>query len=294
MSRSGSKRWLLVLALPLGLGLVGCGTSSTSGSTSVTDPLTFSNVSLPAGFVGEEYKGSTFVSGGVGPYAYRLAGGNLPAGLRFSGGNITGKPTETGTFRFRVEANDANLSNKVAEYTLNISALPPMSLKATLPSGEIRGETRIPITVEAPRNVRAARLIWELGEGVQVQNVVGADNGTLAMWKQEGKLLTVDLGFKSVPRTGARVALIALKPTQAVTLNSNAFYYETRDGKGTLLSEKKMPGAAASAESKATDAKSADAATETKPGETKPGEAKPGDTKTNLPAAGTTNSGGQK
>lgn len=236
---------LLGLALVGALSLSGCGSSATSSTTTMaTDPLTFTNTTIPAAYVGEDFRASTLVSGGVGPYAYRVASGTLPPGVSMSGGTLSGKPTQAGTYQFSIEANDANLSNKVAQYTINVTDLPPTSLEPTLPPGEIRGETRVPLVIKAPRQVRAARVTWDLGPNVQVQGVEGTDNSTLVMWKQSGTLLTVDMGFKAVPRSGTRVAMVMVKPQAAVKLDNSKFWYDSRDGKGKVLGEKKNPAAA--------------------------------------------------
>ncbi|MFC5850006.1 Ig domain-containing protein [Deinococcus petrolearius] len=235
-------------ALPALLGaalLTGCGSTTTgtsSGLSARTDALTFSAASLPAAYVNETYSATLAVAGGVGPYGYRVAGGTLPPGLRFSGGTLSGTPGARGAFQFTVEASDANLSTKVQTYTLNVNDLPPLSLEPTLPTGEIRGETRVPVMIKAPRTVRAARVTWDLGPGVQVTRVQATDNGNPVFWRQQGQVLSVDLGFKSVPRAGARVALITVKPAGPVTLSSGKFWYESRDGAGKVLSEKRPPG----------------------------------------------------
>lgn len=221
--------------------LAGCGSTANSGNTgnTRTDPLTFSTTSVPVAYVGEDYQANLMVSGGVGPYGYRLASGALPPGLRFSNGTLSGKPTAQGAYSFTVEASDANLSNKVVSYTLNVNELPPLSLEATLPGGEIRGETRIPVLIKAPRSVRAASFTWDVGENVKVTRVQAGDNSSPVFWRQDGQVLRVDLGFKTVPRAGARVALITLKPSKPTTLKASKFYYESRDGSGKLLSELK-------------------------------------------------------
>lgn len=235
------------LALPLVLGaalLSGCGATTTgtsSGLSARTDALTFSAASLPAAYVNEPFSVTLAVSGGVGPYGYRVAGGTLPPGLRFSGGTLSGTPSARGAFQFTVEASDANLSNKVQTYTLNVNDLPPLSLEPTLPTGEIRGETRVPVMIKAPRSARAARVTWDLGPDVQVTRVQATDGGNPVFWRQQGQVLSLDLGFKSVPRADTRVALITVKPSKPVTLSSGKFWYESRDGSGKVLGEKRPP-----------------------------------------------------
>ncbi|SEI60158.1 Putative Ig domain-containing protein [Deinococcus reticulitermitis] len=243
----GLRRWggaaLLGAALLGGCGSVTTGNDSLSGTsgTSRADVMTFQNTSLPVGYVGESYSGSVAVTGGVGSYGYRVSAGRLPPGLRLSGSTLSGTPTQVGSFAFSVEATDANLSTRVQAYTVNVETLPPLSLQPTLPPSAIRGETRIPLTIKAPRNVRAARLSWDLGENVQVTRVQAGAPDSVLFWRQQGRVLTLDLGFRTVPKSDARVALITVRPTQAVTLNTNALGYDARDGSGKLIAEKKLP-----------------------------------------------------
>lgn len=270
--------------------LVGCGAASTTGGTSmgssaITDPLNFQNSSMPAAYVGETFTASVAVLGGVGPYGYRVISGSLPPGLKLSGANLSGTPTTAGPYKFTVEVSDANLSNKVMEYTLNVNELPPLSIEAELPQGQIRGETRIPLQIKAARGVRAARVTWDLGPNVKVSKIQLTDSSNLGIWKQSGQILTLDMGFKTVPRSGTRIALITVKPGQTLTLNNSNFWYDSRDGTGKVLGEKKPP--APAPDPKVVDPKAADPAktdpakadpTKTEPAKTEPAKTEPATT----------------
>lgn len=238
--RPAISGWTL---LACGTLLVACGSNpaSTSGTTSARDALYFSTTTVPVGYVGESYGAPLTVAGGAGPYSLRVASGTLPPGLTLRNLRLTGTPSKTGTYTFSLEASDANLSTRVQQYTLNVNELPPLALKPQLPNGELRGETRIPLNITAPRTVRAARVVWDLPEGVTVTRVQTAEAGGVLFWKQAGRTLTLDVGFKTVPRSGARVALVGLKPQKVVTLDTARFAYEARDGEGKVLAEVKMP-----------------------------------------------------
>lgn len=225
--------------------LASCGSNpaSTTGTTSNADPLYFTTSSLPVGYLAEGYDAPIAVAGGAGPYGVRVATGSLPPGVTLRNQRLSGTPTKLGSYAFSLEVSDANLNSKVQAYTLNVNELPPLALKPQLPAAEIRGETRIPLNITAPRAVRAARVTWDLPEGVRVTRVQPADAGGVLFWKQSGRTLTVDVGFKTVPRSGARVALLTVKPPKAVTLDTNRFAFQARDGEGKVLAEVKMPGA---------------------------------------------------
>ena len=298
-SRFAARRGLGVLlacALPA-FGLVACGQDLTgTSSSSARDALYFNDrpSGLPAVYLQEPYTTPIEVAGGAGPYTVRRIEGTLPPGLTLSGTTLSGTPTKTGTYTFTLEVTDSTLSSKQKSYTLNVQELPPLSLSLTLPTGEIRGETRVPLLIGAPGRVRAARVPWPLPANVTVTRVQ-PEGGALVFWRQDGPRLTVDLGFKAVPRSGARVALISVKPAAPVTLSSPDLGYEARGGDGKVLAQKltaieqKTLDEQKAAEQKAAQEKAAqEKAAQEKAPEAKPGDVKPGtSTPTDAPKTGT-------
>lgn len=232
---------LAALTVAAALLLGGCGKEITPASvTGGSDALTIQSTgSLPPMYLQEPYVAPVAVSGGAGPYSLRVTAGSLPPGitLNSAGLQLTGKPEKAGTYTFTLETTDSRLNSKSREFTVTVAALPPLTLAPTLPAGEIRGETRVPVTITHPRDVRAARVVWTLPEGARVTRVqLGDGNGSgLLFVKQTGQQLTVDLGFRAVPRSGARVLLVSVKPARAVKLTSTGFTYEARDGTGKVI-----------------------------------------------------------
>ena len=128
--------------LPPGLSLSGSGvlsgTPTTSGSFPIvirlgdstgaefqksytilvgSSALSFTNISLPVGYLGQNYRVSLFSFGGVQPYKYSVSTGTLPAGLTLSDdGIISGVPNVSGqsTVTFRV----SDASGAIATNTL--------------------------------------------------------------------------------------------------------------------------------------------------------------------------------
>lgn len=76
----------------------------------IVAPLVISQVNLPAGQVGVPYSGGLTVTGGVPLYTWSIAQFALPPGLSInaSTGQITGTPTQSGTFQFRARVADSD------------------------------------------------------------------------------------------------------------------------------------------------------------------------------------------
>lgn len=242
LNLSPGRRMPAALALgllPAAL-LVACG-ETTSGGRVYRDPLTFGQTTLPVAYQGETYEQALDLRGGTGPYGLRVVSGELPEGLKVSNQRLSGTPTEKGNYTFTLEATDANLSSKVQQYTLNVGDLPPLKITPELPRTEIRGATRIPLNIAAPRTARAARVTWELPAGASVTQVQGGPSSGLVVWKQTGQLLTVDLGFRQVPTRDERVALIHLTPSTPMTLSAQKFSFRVLDGQGKDLTPQAAP-----------------------------------------------------
>ncbi|MCC7646669.1 Ig domain-containing protein, partial [Janthinobacterium sp. EB271-G4-3-1] len=94
--------------------------------------ITLTPGTLPAAATATAYSQQLTAAGGVGPYAYTVTSGSLPAGLTLSsGGLLSGTPTEAGSFTLTVQAQDAHQFVGAQSYTLAVSS-PTLSLN--LPS----------------------------------------------------------------------------------------------------------------------------------------------------------------
>lgn len=105
-------------------------------SVSDLDTIFYSAFSLPNGQLTVEYKGAggavvtvaTATAPGNPPITYSVAATDLPGGLTLSGsGNITGTPTEAGTFTFTVTASATGYNSGAADFTIIISNLGTIS-----------------------------------------------------------------------------------------------------------------------------------------------------------------------
>lgn len=97
----------------------------TNGSFNVPSAcgtLSLSPASLPGGALGAAYNQTLTANGGAMPYTFSLDTGTLPDNVTLSsGGQLTGTPTQAGTFSFTVKATDQNGCPGTQSYTIVIN-----------------------------------------------------------------------------------------------------------------------------------------------------------------------------
>lgn len=108
-------------------------TASASYTLTVSAPaITITTASLPDGTVGAAYSQQLVAEGGVAPYAYSVAIGELPSGLQLSSsGQLTGTATSSGSYAFTVTATDANGQQGTRAYTLQVGDAAPVAAADT-------------------------------------------------------------------------------------------------------------------------------------------------------------------
>jgi Putative Ig domain len=88
-------------------------------------PLVLTNAGqLGSGQVGVAYANGVFADGGVPPYNWSLAAGQLPPGLALTsspGGRITGTPTTAGAFTFTLRVADQGGQQATGQFSITIS-----------------------------------------------------------------------------------------------------------------------------------------------------------------------------
>ncbi|HEY2314096.1 MAG TPA: MBG domain-containing protein, partial [Streptosporangiaceae bacterium] len=106
---------------------------------------------MPAGTYGSSYNESVSVSGGTAPYTVSLVGGSLPPGLTMSSGDITGTPTQAGTYTFTVQESDSNGLFGTGTISLTIN---PVTLTVTVSGSQsYGGSPTFTQTNDAPSSV---------------------------------------------------------------------------------------------------------------------------------------------
>ena len=97
---------------------------------------------LPNGTQGTAYSQTITASGGTSPYTYAITMGSLPAGLTLSAaGTLSGTPTTSGTYNFRVTATDNSAAPGPyigsRAYSLTIGSPTITVAPTTLPNGTV-------------------------------------------------------------------------------------------------------------------------------------------------------------
>src|SRR5262245_38193101 len=91
--------------LPKGFGLADVWLCMSNSSFA---QLTITTTTLPDGHVGPAYTAQLTSSGGAAPYTWSITAGSLPGGLSLTqgSGQLTGNPTISGKFDFKVRVTD--------------------------------------------------------------------------------------------------------------------------------------------------------------------------------------------
>lgn len=267
-----TRMGLVTLVLLCPLSFTSCNDQQSKTTSKITT-LAFRDSGLEVGYVGEPYRASLDVTGGITPYMYRIATNKLPEGIKLTNGILEGTPKKEGVFTFIIEVADANLNTRVKSYTLNINKLPKLSVVPLLPKSDLRGESRIPIIIKSPRNVRAVRFIWELNSDINIKKVRLSDPENTLIWKiskpatkkakdKKGEvskqLFIADIGLRNIPKPNDRLLLVTLAPKSPINLKSQKSAYEARNGKGMLISDKYLNGSSTASK---TDGKSTSSST---------------------------------
>jgi hypothetical protein len=85
-------------------------------------PLRVTTLAVPNGALGIPYVASLTADGGVGPYAWTIASGTLPAGVALTGdGQLKGAPGAVGQFPFTAQVADARGKTATLSLTLSVA-----------------------------------------------------------------------------------------------------------------------------------------------------------------------------
>jgi Putative Ig domain len=250
--------------------LAACGTqSTTNGGT----PLDFLTRPLQPAFIGEPYRQEIQLTNGTRPYTLKLLKGPLPPGITLSDRALSGTPsgtnTEAKTYNFTLEASDANLSNKVQDFTLEVRVAPLALIEWKVPETSFKDETKIPFILKGAKKIRSFKLAIPLPANVKFVRLETGQGRPIMLSKlEQAKAVAVieapkaaDTPATGGPRTPAVEAPAAdPKATPAAT-----------DPKTTPAADPKAAPATTDpkpTDPKPTDPKATPATTDPKPAET--------------------------
>jgi uncharacterized repeat protein (TIGR03803 family) len=143
--------------------------------------LTITTTSLPSTTVGMAYSSTLAASGGISPYSWALASGNLPPGLTLaSNGTISGTPTASGQYSFTAKVTDSSSPAQSASSPFSISVTSgssTLSITTTsLPSG-IEGSSYSSVLSASGGTPPYS---WVVSSGNLAPGLTLASNGTIS------------------------------------------------------------------------------------------------------------------
>ena len=153
-------------------------TATANFSLTVQTGLSVTSLSPPAGTVGVAYSTTLAATGGVTPYAWSVASGNLPAGLSLSSaGVISGTPTTSGSSTFTVQVADSESTPQTAIAQLVITINTIAITTQSLPAGTINVPYSAPLSAVGGVTPYTWTLSGTLPSGLNL-NSAGVITGT--------------------------------------------------------------------------------------------------------------------
>ncbi len=235
-----TMKWIPLILLG-SLSLAACNSGSTDTSSG-TELLRINYASPPAGFKQEPYTFRLEATTGIQPLQYRISSGELPPGLQLdaSSGNISGTPSQSGSFSFVVRVSDARLSSDTKNVSISIQDQPIPTLALEVPATELRGTSKVPLRITGARKVGAARFLWQVPAGITVNSVQGGSARPLLLWRLKEGVLTLDMGFAASPAKDDVVAYLNVTTNKPNRLSGTSGF-EVRSLEGKVLNKQALP-----------------------------------------------------
>ena len=153
--------------------------SVSSGSSQVQ----ITTISLASGQVGSAYSIVIAASGGTTPYSWSLTGGTLPTGLGLgaSSGQISGTPTQSGTFPITVQVKDSSSPAQTASQGFSIVVGAAGTQVSITTSSVPNGQVGVAYSTTLAANGGTAPYTWSISAGALSPGLsLGAGNGVIS------------------------------------------------------------------------------------------------------------------
>ena len=130
----------------------------------IFDPLTITTPSLQNAIAGTAYSQTLTATGGGAPYAWSVSSGTLPSGLSLNTatGAISGTPTTSGIYDFKLQVKDSGTPQKTATKTFSINIY---GLLATNPTTISQGIVGTPFSQTFTASGGASPYVWSVSDG---------------------------------------------------------------------------------------------------------------------------------
>ena len=114
---------------------------------------------------------------GLGPFAWSVTGGGLPAGLTLdpATGAVTGTPTASGTFHFTLIVTDSGQESRTQAETVTIAAAP-----TAMGGGTLNADVGVAVGDQLSTHGGTGPYVWSVASGTMPPGVVLSATGSIS------------------------------------------------------------------------------------------------------------------
>jgi Putative Ig domain len=245
-SRPATRTGLLFFLFPLAVAAImwssGCAGVAAGGASPQVKPaptpgtpLAITVSSLPSGTAQAAYSASLSASGGSAPYSWSVTMGSLPPGLALpSSGQITGTPTQAGSFSFTVQVIDSGSPAQSATQSLNLTVAPTGTSIQVTTTSLAGGQVGSAYSVAVAASGGTTPYIWSLSAGALPNGLTLSDAGqisgtptaagpssfTIKVTDSSAQSATANLSLAITVATGGDGPTVVLCPNNGETGNN--------------------------------------------------------------------------
>ena len=212
-----------------------------SESVSVAEVPAITSGALVDGEVGVPYAVTPTVQFGLGPFAWSVSGGGLPAGLTLdpATGAVTGTPTASGAFHFTLIVTDSGQESSTQAETVTIAAAP-----TAMGGGTIDADVGVAVGDQLSTHGGTGPYVWSVASGTMPPGVVLSPTGSISGVPADPGTFTVDVMVTdSWGRVASEPLTVVVTPTSlnsrrmASTPDGNGYWLTTPEGTVTAFGD---------------------------------------------------------